>query len=750
MNKKDRKLECRLLFKLTRVSALIGLALVIALTNIVQIVMAAGTQVPLGTAISFAVLAGSGITNTGATTITGDVGTFPTPTETGFGSVTLIGTNHFGDAVTQTAKTDLTAAYTNAAGQGLDFPIVADLGTMSPLIPGVYNSGSSIGLTGTVILDGGGDPNAVFIFQAGSTLTTASNSKVVLINGTQPCNVYWQVGSSATLGTGSTFVGTIMALASITDNGGSTIDGRFLARNGAVTLNNTTIARSICQAAVTTTLSSNPIDAGDTIHDSTTLNGVTNDAGGTVIYEYYSNNTCTGGSTIVGSVAVTNGIVPDSSNITFPTAGNFYWQASYSGDANNNGAASACISETLVVNNIAKTNPILTTTLSSSSITVGSSMHDTAAFSSGFTTGGGADGLVIYTYYTDSACSLGAVSAGTVTVPSATGIVPDSNSVTYSAAGIYYWRAVFTGDDNNNGAISACNEVLTVNKAAPTLTTTAFGPVVVGENITDTARLVGGFGTLSGILSFEVFAPGDTTCTTPLDVAPLVIVNGVGSYTSGNYATTTVGTYRWVAHYSGDANNNALNAACNDPGETSTVNQTTMPLPEILPGTGFAPYRITNISSQSDEKAYSDLGDIWLEIPSLDAQMPIVGVPPTSTGWDVTWLSNKVGWLQGTTFPTWAGNSVLTAHVYDANGNLGPFGNLNTLRYGDRIIIHGWGQQYLYEVRSISIVAPDDVTSIIQHEELPWVTLMTCKGYDEKTNSYKSRYVVRSIQVEID
>ena len=255
---------------------IIVLSLVGPSFNVSARLLAAPTQVDLGTAQSFAVLAGSGITNTGPTTITGDVGSHPTTTQTGFGSVTLTGTNHFGDATTQAAKTDLTAAYIDAAGQGPQIPITADLGTMSPLTPGVYNSGSSIGLTGTLILDGGGDPDAVFVFQAGSTLTAETSSSVVLINGAQACNVYWQVGSSATLKTTSAFQGTILALESITMNTNATLIGQALARNGAVTLDTNTITRPLCSPAVTTTLSAGSITAGGTAFDSSTLIGDTN------------------------------------------------------------------------------------------------------------------------------------------------------------------------------------------------------------------------------------------------------------------------------------------------------------------------------------------------------------------------------------------------------------------------------------------------------------------------------------------
>lgn len=213
------------------------------------------TTVGLGTAGSFGVLAGSGITNTGPTTINGDVGSFPTTTQTGFGSVTITGTNHFGDAVTQQAKTDLTTAYNDAVGRGPTTPVAANLGGQT-LTAGIYNSSTSLGLTGALTLSG--NASDVWIFQAGSTLTTATGSSVVLTGGAQPCNVFWQVGSSATIGTGSAFKGTILALTSITVTTGASIDGRVLARNGAVTLDTDTIVRSSCVAAAVATPTPTP------------------------------------------------------------------------------------------------------------------------------------------------------------------------------------------------------------------------------------------------------------------------------------------------------------------------------------------------------------------------------------------------------------------------------------------------------------------------------------------------------------
>jgi hypothetical protein len=205
---------------------------------------AAQGPVGLGTADSFAVLAGSGITNTGPTTITGDMGTFPTPTETGFGSITLIGTNHAGDAVTQGAKNDLVTAYDDAAGRSPESSLPVELGGKT-LLAGVYTSGT-FGLTGTLTLDAQGVVGAEFVFKTASTLITASNSRVRLINAANPCNVVWKIGSSATFNTGTRFVGDVIALTSITAQTAATFRGRLLARNGAVTLDTNTISRATC------------------------------------------------------------------------------------------------------------------------------------------------------------------------------------------------------------------------------------------------------------------------------------------------------------------------------------------------------------------------------------------------------------------------------------------------------------------------------------------------------------------------
>jgi LPXTG-motif cell wall-anchored protein len=222
------------------VVAMVSIALVIAIGAMAgRTAIAAGPPtVNLGTAASFSVLAGTpAVTNTGGTTIDGSVGISPAASVTGFPPGIVGGTIEAGNAVALQAQSDLTAAYLVAASA----PVVAShaaLGGLT-LVGGVYNSGgTTLDLTGTLTLDGQNDPSSVWIFKASSDLITASSSSVNFINGASPCNVFWQVTSSATLGSGSTFVGTILALTSVTLANGVTVYGRALARNGTVTLIN--------------------------------------------------------------------------------------------------------------------------------------------------------------------------------------------------------------------------------------------------------------------------------------------------------------------------------------------------------------------------------------------------------------------------------------------------------------------------------------------------------------------------------
>jgi hypothetical protein len=235
------------------ISTLVTLLMVVMILAPTTI-FAAQPTVNLGSTQTFAVLAGSTITNTGSTIISGDVGgdvgLSPGTVFTGQADVTISGAVHLADAVAVAAKNDLVTAYDDANGRTPTTRIPSELGGTT-LTPGVYDSADgTFQITGKLTLDAKGDPDGVFIFKSASTLITASNSSVNLINSARFCRTFWAVGSSATLGTNSNFVGHILAMTSITANTGAMVQGQLLARNGAVTLDNNTITNGICETPV--------------------------------------------------------------------------------------------------------------------------------------------------------------------------------------------------------------------------------------------------------------------------------------------------------------------------------------------------------------------------------------------------------------------------------------------------------------------------------------------------------------------
>ena len=222
---------------------------------------AATPTVNLGAADNFAILAGSTITNTGSSVINGDLGLSPGTVVSGFPPATLNGTQYIASPQAVSAQTALTSAFTDAAGRTPVSTIPTELGG-TIIAPGVYDSAAgTFGITGTLTLDAKGDANSFFIFKTASTLTTAAGSNIVLIGGAQACNIFWEVGSSATLGTNSNIKGNIMALSSITLTTGSNVVGRVQARNGAVTLDSSTVSKAVCATPVAPAPTTTPIVA---------------------------------------------------------------------------------------------------------------------------------------------------------------------------------------------------------------------------------------------------------------------------------------------------------------------------------------------------------------------------------------------------------------------------------------------------------------------------------------------------------
>jgi LPXTG-site transpeptidase (sortase) family protein len=168
-----------------------------------------------------------------------------------------------------------------------------------------------------------------------------------------------------------------------------------------------------------------------------------------------------------------------------------------------------------------------------------------------------------------------------------------------------------------------------------------------------------------------------------------------------------------------------------------------------MPTTGFTPGVVTALDAQPVEKAYSAISDLRLEVPALSLELPIVGVPLTIDGWDVTWLGDAAGYLEGTAYPTWVGNTAITAHVWDADNSPGSFVNLHTLQYGDEIIIHAWKLRHIYEVRAVRLVSPDNL-SALPKSDYDMLTLITCQSYDEASGEYRSRIAVRAVLVDVE
>jgi LPXTG-site transpeptidase (sortase) family protein len=214
-------------------------------------------------------------------------------------------------------------------------------------------------------------------------------------------------------------------------------------------------------------------------------------------------------------------------------------------------------------------------------------------------------------------------------------------------------------------------------------------------------------------------------------------------YVCGTTSVSNPDKTVYLNNHFADSNLNFSVASITISNSTSTVSSA----PQI--DTGFAPGIKTVLGKQPSKKAYAEK-DIWIEIPALEIKENVVGVPQSKEGWDVSWLGDKIGYLEGTTYPTWPGNSILTGHVSNSNGLPGVFANLGTLNWGKQIIIHTSGQTYTYEVRSVNTIAAKELSSVItKQDKYTWLTLITCKGYDEKSGSYPWRTVVRAILVSV-
>ena len=287
----------------------------------------------------------------------------------------------------------------------------------------------------------------------------------------------------------------------------------------------------------------------------------------------------------------------------------------------------------------------------------------------------------------------------------------------------------FTITVTNAGNAPASNVVITDPLPAMFDVTAV---TVTGASLGTLVNVTPAIGTGPAPYTVVVTLGGDLAPTDLVTISIVTTVNSQGNPPVSNTASLTTSSLTDVL------SNNAASAS---------LTMRTSSTRRKLPDTGFASGVETVLPAQPWALAYAST-DVMLEIPGLGVKIPVVGVPKKNGSWNVSWLGDQAGWLEGSAFPSWSGNSVLTSHVYLANGLPGPFVNLNKLTYGDRVIVHAFGQVYTFAVQTNRVVEPSD-QSVMKHEDKPVLTLVTCKDYDEKTNSYLKRVVVRAVLVSV-
>ena len=555
--------------------------------------------------------------------------------------------------------------------------------------------------------------------------------------------------------------------------------------------NSNTVTVNKVMPTVTTTIH-NALDVtvtsvllGTTVHDSVVVSGGVGTPTSTVTFSYFTNGTCTVPVTATSAaLALSSGSLDATGFTQTPgSGGNYSFQATYSGDPNYYGETGIC--ELLFVQ-----NPELTLVKSITSGSPYSAVGGTINYSYAVTNSGNVSLAGPVTVSDDQAT----VSCPNVnTVGDLDAYLDPLESLTCTASHTVTQANLNAGSLTNTADASADGTTSNTDTATATaLFDPPFGVKTVDATgipvLAWTMVWINGFNIveLNAAVSDEIpvgttYVPGSILCIpasalTHTDTCLFEPASGLyprgrivwtgqigpdlGATDAASAANELVITFQVTVNTGINSvqNEATIDADLNGNGNLTDPNEQRVAfadaswtrastLPTILPSTGFAPHRVTGLPSQN--VFYTDQGDLWLEIPRLGLQMPIVGVPQVNGVWDVSWLGSQAGWLNGTAFPTWTGNSVMTGHVYNAFGNPGPFVHLNWLWYGDKIIVHAWGARYIYEVRSVMQVTPDAISSVIKHEELSWVTLITCRSYDEANNSYKYRVVIRAVLVEV-
>lgn len=616
---------------------------------------------------------------------------------------------------------------------------------------------------------------------AGSAVSTSNLGQII----GQPISWGSSLGSasgSATVGSGATASGTFTASTA----GNAIVYAKV--DNDSTSSGVNTLSITVDKASTTTAITSDtpdPLDSGQPVLVTFSVTGVNGN----------SPTNPTGNVTVSDGVdSCTGTVAAGSCTITFTTVGNRTLTATYAGDSNFNGSTSSGEPHMVIgppsvslVNSIADTGDgqlaegehtsaditqlLLTFTKAMNALdsaTVGNyhlqrsgdptdlvngAVYNNVPHTVTLNVNGGAalpDGAYTLWASSDLRDTLGAHMPSDFTrtfhidngSPSLAGVVTIQNSSTLTNGTTLHARfssieVSFNEDVNNSGAGAGTDDVTNPNN---------YLLLQAGPNGTyDTGTCLAYANNGNAPLGDDVRIPTEmVTYENNGGGGPFtadVVFNNGNLLADGEYRLSICGTTSIV-----DLAANPLNGG-SDTQILFTILATSSR--KSNPATGFAPDRVTVIPPQPAEKSYTDQS-LWIEIPGLGVKSSITGVPLSGDGWDLTWLGNQTGWLEGTAYPTWNGNTVLTAHNYTPDGLPGPFARLGDLKYGDQIFIHSGGEKYTYAVRMNSTVAADDTRWLNKHEKLDWITLITCQQYDEKTGAYKNRQVVRAVLVELE
>jgi LPXTG-site transpeptidase (sortase) family protein len=524
---------------------------------------------------------------------------------------------------------------------------------------------------------------------------------------------------------------------------------------------------------------------GDVIHNSATVTGISATPTGNVTFKVFNNLTCSGLGSGTGIIPLDSAGVADPSNTTTVTGGSLSFRATYNGDSNYVSQTSLCAplniqsaftSADNTTFNVGSAGSFTVTTSgvpTVSSISMSGSLPAGVIFTDNLngtaTLAGtpdiGTEGVYNLTLTATNGIPPDAVQAFTLTVDKALPPTISSLNTIASTRDNILSEFEVVSISVTKFTVKFNQDVISVDSQDSNYGDSAINPanyLLLRDNGNgfETVSCAQGAGGDDTPISIELVEYNDNSDAGPF-VATLSVNDGL-PLPNGYYRLYVCGTTSITNQF-------GVALAGNGLPDTDFIRNFQVSFPNgggggnagggvaavsfagglLVPVTGFAPDQVTKLPAQPKDKAYTYTNDLRLDIPSLSLNMPIVGVDLKENGWDVTWLGNSAGYLEGSAYPTLSGNSILTGHVTDVNGNPGPFASLKDLRVGDKVNIHNSGSIYVYEVRQSELIFPGNLKTLFKHEDYEWLTLVTCETYNEKLDKFIYRRMVKAVLVSV-